>query len=187
MATIAAQPFAGTYNAQPLPSTFAFAVRHSGVFWFRGSLSDVTATLRGDGDGLALEGSARVESISVNEPAAMRASLLGPEFFDAERHPEVSFRSTSVRLADDGRAEVDGELTMRSVTRPVTASGHYAAPRHSSFGEIAGLQLHTSFDRREFAFDWQMELPGGGVAVSWDVQLDIDLLLIREEAEAGRS
>jgi polyisoprenoid-binding protein YceI len=187
MATIAAQPFAGTYNAQPVPSTFAFAVRHSGVFWYRGSLSDVTGTLRGDGDGLALEGSARVESISVVEPAAMRASVLGPEFFDAERHPEVAFRSTAVRLADDGRAEVDGELTMRGVTRPVTASGHYTSPRRlSSFGEIAGLQLHTSFDRREFGFEWQMELPGGGVAVSWDVQLDIDLLLRREDAEDDR-
>jgi polyisoprenoid-binding protein YceI len=187
MATIAAQPFMGTYRAQPAPSTFAFTVRHSGVFWYRGSLSDVTATLRGDGDGLALEGSARVGSISVNEPAAMRASVLGPEFFDAEHHPEVSFRSTAVRLADDGRAEVQGELTIRGVTRPVTASGHHTSPRESSFGEIAGLQLHTSFDRREFGFEWQMELPGGGVAVSWDVQLDIDLLLIREDAEDARS
>jgi polyisoprenoid-binding protein YceI len=185
MATIAAQPFSGTYNAQPVPSTFAFAVRHSGVFWFRGSLSDVTATLRRDGDGLVLEGSARVESISVSEPAAMRASVLGPEFFHAERHPEVSFRSTDIRLADDGRAEVDGELTMRGVTRPVTASGHHSPPRQAPFGEIAGLQLHTSFDRREFGLHWQMELPGGGVAVSWDVQLDIDLLLIRDDADDG--
>ena len=183
MATIAAQPFSGTYNARPAPSTFAFAVRHSGVFWYRGSMSDVTATLRRDGEGLALEGSARVESISVIEPAAMRASVLGPEFFDAERHPEVSFRSTAVRLADDSRAEVDGELTMRGVTRPVTASGHYTSPRPASFGEIAGLQLHTSFDRREFGFEWQMQLPGGGVAVSWDVQLDIDLLLRRDDAD----
>ena len=117
----------------------------------------------------------------------MRASVLGPEFFDAEHHPEVSFRSTAVRLGDDGRAEVEGELTIRGVTRPVTASGHYTSPREGSFGEIAGLQLHTSFDRREFGFEWQMELPGGGVAVSWDVQLDIDLLLIREDAEDGRS
>ena len=131
MATVAAQPFSGTYRAQPVPSTFAFAVRHSGVFWYRGSLSDVTATLRGDGDALALEGSARVDSISVVEPAAMRASVLGPEFFDAERHPEITFRSTAIRLADDGRAEVDGELTIRGVTRPVTASGRYASPRQA--------------------------------------------------------
>jgi polyisoprenoid-binding protein YceI len=185
MATIAAQPFSGTYHARPEPSTFAFAVRHSGVFWYRGSLSDVVATLRADGDGPALEGSARVESISVNEPPAMRASVFGPEFFDAERHPEVSFRSTAVRLADDGRAEVEGELTIRGVTRPVTASGHYSSPRPASFGEVAGLQLHTGIDRREFGFDWQMELPGGGVAVGWDVELDIDLLLMRADAEGA--
>ena len=184
MATVAVQPFAGTYNAQPVPSSFAFAVRHSGVFWYRGSLSDVTATLRADGDALTLEGSARVDSISVVEPAAMRASVLGPEFFDAERHPEITFRSTELRLADDGRAELDGELTIRGVTRPVSASGHYSSPRLSSFGEIAGLQLHTSFDRREYGFQWQMQLPGGGDAVGWDVEVDIDLLLKRDDAEA---
>jgi polyisoprenoid-binding protein YceI len=144
MASVAVQPFVGTYRAQPVPSSFAFAVRHSGVFWYRGSLSDVAATLRCGGDGLALEGSARVDSISVVEPAAMRASVLGPEFFDAERHPEITFRSAEVRLADDGGAEVDGELTIRGVTRPVGASGHYAPPRQSSFGEIAGLQLRRA-------------------------------------------
>ena len=180
MSTVTAQPFSGLYRAQPEPSTFAFAVRHSGVFWFRGSLSDVAATLRADGDGLVLEGSAGVDSISVVEPAAMRASVLGPAFFDAEHHPEITFRSTEVRLVEDGRAEVDGELTIRGVTRPVTAVGHYAAPRPAGFGEVAGLQLRTNFDRREFGFDWQMELPGGGDAVGWDVEIDIDLLLMPE-------
>jgi polyisoprenoid-binding protein YceI len=184
MVSVAVQPFLGTYRAQPVPSSFAFAVRHSGVFWYRGSLSDVAATLRADGDALALEGAARVDSISVVEPAAMRASVLGPAFFDTERLPEITFRSMAVRLADDGRAQVDGELTIRGVTRPVTASGRYAPPRPSSFGEVAGLQLHTSFDRREFGFEWQMELPGGGDAVGWEVQVDIDLLLKREDAGA---
>jgi polyisoprenoid-binding protein YceI len=186
MTSLAVQPFTGTYSALALPSSFAFAVRHTGVFWFRGSLSDVTAALRADGDDLALEGSARVESISVGEPAAMRASVLGPEFFDAERHPEIGFRSTAVRLVDDGRAEVDGELTIRGVTRPVTSDGYYAPPRPSSFGEVAGLQLQTVFDRREFGFDWQMELPGGGNAVGWDVLVDIDLLLRRDDGDAER-
>jgi polyisoprenoid-binding protein YceI len=184
MSTVTAQPFSGTYRARPEPSTFAFAVRHSGVFWYRGALTDVAATLRGDGDALTLEGSARVDSISVVEPPAMRAHVLGPEFFDAERHPEITFRSTAVRLADDGRAEVDGELTIRGVTCPVTASGHYAPPQAAAFGEVAGLQLQTTFDRRAFGFDWQMELPGGGNAVGWDVKVDIDLLLMRDD-EAG--
>jgi polyisoprenoid-binding protein YceI len=192
MSSVAVQPFSSTYRAEPVASSFAFAVRHSGVFWYRGSLSDVAATLRGDGggdgggDALALQGSARVDSISVVAPPAMRTSVLGPDFFDAQRHPEITFRSTAVRFADDGRAEVDGELTLRGVTRPVTAGGHYSPPRPSSFGEIAGLQLQTSFDRREFGFEWQMELPGGGDAVGWDVQVEIDLLLKREDADAGR-
>jgi polyisoprenoid-binding protein YceI len=181
MASVAVQPFTGTYLALAEPSTFAFGVRHSGVFWYRGSLSDVAATLRGDGDTLALEGLARVDSISVVEPAAMRASVLGPEFFDVEHHPEITFRSTDVAFDSDGLVALDGELTIRGVTRPVAASGHYAPPRPSSFGEIAGLQLHAAFDRREFGFDWQLELPGGGIAVGWEVEVDIDLLLRRED------
>jgi polyisoprenoid-binding protein YceI len=184
MSTVATQPFSGTYLALPEPSSFAFAVRHSGVFWYRGSLSEVTATLRGDGDALALEGSAHVHSISVVQPPAMRGSVLGPEFFDAEHHPEITFRSNAIRLAGDGRAEVDGDLTIKGITRTVTARGHYAPPRPSSFGEIAGLQLHTTFDRREFGFKWQMVLPGGGDAVGWEVQVDIDLLLRRADADA---
>jgi polyisoprenoid-binding protein YceI len=185
VSTLATQLFSGLYQAQPTASTFGFAVRHSGVFWFRGSLPEVTATLRGDGNTLALEGSARVDSISIVEPPAMRASVLGSEFFGAERHPDVSFRSTEVRLADDGRAEVEGELTIRGITRPVAASGRYSPPRLSGFGEIAGLELRTTVDRREFGFEWQAELPGGGDAVGWEVRLDVDLLFIRADAEAG--
>lgn len=184
MSSLAVHPFTGTYRAQPVPSTFAFAVRHSGVFRYRGSFSDVAATLR-DGDGeLVLDGSARVDSISVAEPEAMRAHVLGPEFFDAEHHPEITFRSTAVRLARDGAAEVEGELTIRGITRSVAATGRHAPPRAASFGEVAGLELRTSFDRREFGFDWQMELPGGGNAVGWEVEVEIDLLLIRDDAAA---
>src|SRR3954454_22386710 len=172
MASLAVQPFSGTYGARPEPSTFAFSVRHSGVFRFRGSFSDVSATLRGDGDDLSLEGSARVESISVVEPEAMRASVLGPEFFDAEHHPEITFRSTALSLDSDGLVAVEGELTIRGVTRPISGSGRYAAPQHAGYGEVAGLQLQTSFDRREFGFNWQQSLPGGGDAVSWDVEVD---------------
>jgi polyisoprenoid-binding protein YceI len=186
MSPVAAHPFTGSFRAEPVPSTFAFAVRHSDTFTFRGVLSEVAATLRADGDDLTLEGAARVDSISVVEPEGMRASLLGPEFFDAERHPEVTFRSTEIRLAGDGSAEVEGELTMKGTTRPVSATGQYSAPRQAPFGEIAGLQLSTTIDRREFGFDWQMEMPDGGVAVGWEVELDIDLLLMRDDPVAAQ-
>jgi len=177
----AVQLFEGTYRAQPTASTFAFGVRHSGAFWFRGSFADVTATLRGDGDALVLEGAARVDSISIVDPPEMRASVLGGQFFDAERHPEVGFRSTEIRLADDGAAEVDGELTIRGVTHPVAAVGHLSPPRQAGFGEVAGVDLQATIDRRDFGFDWQAELPGGGDAVGWEVEVNIDLLLLKDD------
>jgi polyisoprenoid-binding protein YceI len=180
MSSFTLQSISGIYRAQPQPSNFAFGVRHSGVFWFRGSLPDVTATLKGDGDSLVLEGSARVDSISVVEPASLRAHLLGPEFLHAERHPEITFRSTAVHLDGEQRAEVQGELAMRGVSRPVRAFGQYAGPQMAGFGEAVGFELHTSVDRREFGIDWQMELPGGADVLGWEVELDIDLLLIRE-------
>ena len=183
MSQLAVLPFSGTYRAQPAASTFGFAVRHSEAFWFRGTVPEVRASLRADGDAVELRGSARVESISVHEPAAMRASLLGPEFFDAERHPEIAFRSTDLRFGDDGALDLEGELTMRGATRPLTASGEYVAPRPAAFGEIAGLQIHAAIDRREFGFEWQTPLPGGGDAVGWQVQLDVDLVLVAEETD----
>jgi polyisoprenoid-binding protein YceI len=184
MSPVAAHPFSGTYNADPVHSSVAFAVRHSGVYRFRGSFADVAATLRADGAAPALEGSARVESISIVAPPPFRASVLGPDFLDADRHPDITFRSTDVRLAGDGRAEVDGELTLKGITRPVTATGRYAGPRPDAFsGEVAGLELHTSFDRRDFGMHWQMELPGGGDVVGWDVELDIELRLVPGDDE----
>jgi polyisoprenoid-binding protein YceI len=178
MPEIETHRFTGTYRAQPVPSTFAFKVRHSGTFWFRGVIPEAEATLRADDDGLALEGSARVESISVVDPPELRAHLLAPDFFDAEGHPVVTFRSTDLRLAEGGSLDFDGELTIKGITRPIKATGSWSGPRQVAFGEVVGLQLHTSFDRREFGFDWQAPLPDGGEAVGWEVELDVDLLLI---------
>jgi polyisoprenoid-binding protein YceI len=184
MSEIATQPFTGTYRAQALPSTFAFGVRHSGTFWFRGVMPEVEATLRAGDDDLVLEGAAKVESISVFEPEAMREHLLAADFFDAENNPEVCFRSTDLRLADGGSLELDGELTIKGITRPIEATGHWSGPRQAVFGEIVGMQLHAIFDRREFGFDWQAPMPEGGDMLGWEVQVDVDLLLMPEVADA---
>jgi polyisoprenoid-binding protein YceI len=178
MSAIAEQPFLGTFRADPVHSSFGFAVRHSAVYRYRGTLSDVSATLRADGGLTTLEGSARVESISITDPPAFRAHVLGPEFFDAETHPEVTFRSTDVRFAEDGQVQVGGELTIKGITRPVTAAGRYDAPRPGPYGGVVGgLQLRAAVDRRDFGFGWQMEMPGGGDGLGWEVELEIELRL----------
>jgi polyisoprenoid-binding protein YceI len=179
--TTAVRPFAGTYTSDPVHSSFGFGVRYSGISNFRGTLDDVDATLTAGDDGLVLEGSARAESISIQNPPQFRAHVLGPEFFDAERHPEVTFRSTGVDLADDGSARIEGELTIKGITRSVAATGTWSV---SDAGK-AGLVLETAFDRRDFGFDWQMALPGGADALDWQVTLTVNLVLAEADQAAG--
>ena len=183
--TTAVEPFTGTYNADPVHSSFGFAVRYSGLSDYRGTLSDVRATLSRGEAGLELEGQAQVESISIQNPPQFRAHVLGPEFFDAANHPTVGFRSTSVELVDDGSARVEGELSIAGTTRPVVATGSWFEQRPVPGGEKAGLELEAHFDRREFGMDWQMELPGGGIALDYDVTLHVNLPLSPADGDQG--
>ena len=171
-------PLSGAYTADPIHSSFGFAVKYQGVSVFRGTLNEVEATLAGG----RLEGTAKVESISIRTPEQFRAHVLSGEFFDAENHPEVTFRSTEVELAEDGTARVEGELTIAGTTRAVAAAGTWREPVPAAGGGLrAGLELATVIDRRDFGFEWQMELPNGGEALAYDVTLEIDLQLVQSE------
>jgi polyisoprenoid-binding protein YceI len=184
-ATSIAQPLAGTYAADPVHSSFAFAVRYMGVSTFRGTLGDVEATLAISSDGASLEGAAQVESISIRTPQQFRDHVLSEELFDVARHPAVTFRSTRVELADDGRAVVDGELTIKGTTLPVHAEGSWT-PEAELFGtRKAGLTLEATVDRNAYGLRWNADLPTGGKALADDVTLTVELALIapaRDEA-----
>jgi polyisoprenoid-binding protein YceI len=170
-------PFAGTFAADPVHSSFGFAVRYQGVSLFRGTLDEATATLA---DG-RLEGAAQVESISIRTPEQFRAHVLGGEFFDAANHPEVRFASTSLDLRQDGTAVVEGELTIKGITRPVRATGTYEAPAADAFGSTRGhLTLQAEVDRTAFDMHWNAPLPSGGKALANEVTLTIDLSLVAQ-------
>jgi polyisoprenoid-binding protein YceI len=176
--TTAVQPFSGTYTTDPVHSTFGFAVQYAGVGRFRGTLDDVNATLTAADDGLVLEGSARAESISIKEPAQFRAHVLGPEFFDADNHPEVRFRSSNIELADDGTLRLEGELTIAGKSKQVVAAGTWTEPGEGVGTIRASLELETVVDRRDFGFDWQMQLPNGKDALAYEVTLEVVLALV---------
>ena len=173
MATATA--LAGTYNADPVHSSFGFAVRYQGVSLYRGTLDDVTATLA---DG-RLEGSAKVESISITSPEQFRAHVLGGEFFDAENHPEVTFVSNDLDLREDGTAVVAGDLTIKGITQPVEATGTWTAPAADAFGNTRGhLQLEAQVDRSQYEMTWNAPLPSGGNALANEVTLTVDVSLV---------
>ena len=153
---------AGTFNADPVHSSFGFAVKYQNVSIFRGTLGEVNATLV-DGK---LEGTAQVESISIRTPEQFRAHVLSADFFDVENYPTVTFTSSDLDLADDGTAKVTGDLTIRGVTQPVTATGTWTAPSVDVFGNTrAHLHLETVIDRTAFGLNWNMPLPAGGNAL----------------------
>src|ERR1700712_1023741 len=166
MSTTAPAPLTGTYGADPVHSSFGFSVRYQGVSLFRGTLSDVEATLA-DGK---LTGAAKVESISIRTPEQFRAHVLSPEFFDAENHPEVTFASDELDLREDGTAVVKGELTSKGITKPVEATGTWTAPAADAFGNARGhLNLEAVIDRTDWDMNWNMALPAGGNVLAHDV------------------
>jgi polyisoprenoid-binding protein YceI len=172
-----ATPLAGTYAADPVHSSFGFAVRYQGVSLFRGTLTEVTASLA---DG-RLEGAAKVDSISIRTPEQFRAHVLSAEFFDAENHPEVTFTSSNLDLADDGTAKVEGELTLKGITRPVAAAGTWIAPAPDAFGSTRGhLNLEAVIDRTEWDMNWNAPLPSGGKALANEVTLTVDISLVEQ-------
>ena len=170
-------PLAGTYVADPVHSSFGFAVRYQGVSLFKGTLDEVDAKLV---DG-RLEGAAKVESISIRTPEQFRAHVLSPEFFDAESHPTVGFRSDAIELSEDGTAKVEGELTIKGITRPVSAAGTWIAPAADAFGSTRGhLNLEALIDRTEFDMNWNAPLPSGGKALANEVTLTVELSLVEQ-------
>ena len=171
-----ATALSGTYNADPVHSSFGFAVRYQGVSLFKGTLDEVSATLV-DGK---LEGTAKVESISIRTPEQFRAHVLSAEFFDAENHPEVTFTSSSIDVAD-GVASVQGELTIKGITKPVEAKGTWTEPSADAFGNTrAHLNLEAIVDRTEWDMNWNMDLPSGGKVLSNDVTLIVELSLVQQ-------
>jgi len=175
MSTTEQQQATGTFAADPVHSHVGFEVPYA-VATFSGEVTDFTATLV-DGH---LEGSAKIESIKLKDEN-LQAHVLSPEFFDAERHPVLTF---SGELARDGdRATIDGEITMKGITRPATLEGTIVGPTVDHFGATrVGLKLDTVVDRTDFDMKWNMPLPNGEPALGNEVTLKADLTLVAREA-----
>jgi polyisoprenoid-binding protein YceI len=165
---------AGSWAIDPVHSTIGFEIAYLGGT-FRGTFSGVEATL---GDG-GLAGSARVENVHVQDEN-LNAHLLGPDFFDAERYPELAFASSALRR-DGDRLEVDGTLTIKGVTRAATLEGTIAQPVVDPYGrERIGVELSTTVDRTDFGLNWNVPLPSGEPALADDVRIAAQLFLVRE-------
>jgi polyisoprenoid-binding protein YceI len=169
---------AGTWSADPVHSNVSFEVGYAGVNTFRGSFRDFSATLNGD----SLEGSAKVASVDVKDEQ-LNGHLQTPDFFDAQRYPEIGFRATELVRHDDDTVTGTGDLTIKGNTRPITLHGSIApAPATDPFGrERLGLRLESEIDRTQYGVDWNAPNQSGGDYLANDVKLIAELAFVRAE------
>ena len=160
---------AGTWSADPVHSHVSFEVAYAGTNVFRGGFDDYSASLE---DGV-LEGSAQVASVDVKDEQ-LSGHLQSPDFFDAERFPEISFRTSDLE---------HGELTIKGVTRPVAISASVSQANVDPFGrERVGINLEATVDRNAFGVSWNAPNQGGGNYLGDDVTIRADLALVRQES-----
>ena len=171
----------GAFRIDPVHSTVGFEVKHM-ISTFRGSFRSYDARLDSAGGAERLQGFAEAASVDVRDEN-LAGHLQSPDFFDAAANPTIEFSSDRLEVAGDGSLTLDGELTIRGVTKPIHASGRIEQVEADMGGNARlGLELETTVDRREYGIDWNAALPKGGFALGNDVKLVVNLELVPEEA-----
>jgi polyisoprenoid-binding protein YceI len=164
----------GTWQVDKVHSSVGFAVAYM-AGTFHGTFSDFDAVVA---DGV-LEGSAKVASVQVKEEA-LAAHLQGPDFFDAQAHPELTFTSKAIKR-DGDRVTIDGEISIKGHTETAEITGEISDPIADPYGgERFGLTLETVVDRDTFGVSWNNPLPSGEPALSNEVTINAELQLSKQ-------
>ena len=160
---------AGSWSADPVHSNVSFEIDYAGTNIFRGGFHEYAAGVH---DGV-LEGSAKVASVDVKDEQ-LNGHLQTPDFFDAERFPEITFRTSDLE---------HGELTIKGVTRPVAIAASVSEPNVDPFGrERVGITLEAKVDRNEYGISWNAPNQGGGNYLGDDVTIKAELALVKQES-----
>jgi len=176
----------GTWKLDPTHSELSFWVRHLKISKVRGTFEnfDVTVITPEDPSKISVEASIDVSSVSTGVEARDN-HLRSSDFFLVEEHPHMLFRSTGFQVDGDDFT-MEGELTLRGVTQPVTLTGEFGGVITDDYGNIkAGASASTKINRQDFGVSWNAALEAGGFTLGDDVTISIDLQVALQEAEAS--
>jgi polyisoprenoid-binding protein YceI len=178
------------YAIDATHSRFGFAARHMMVATVRGQFHEFSGFVTApDGDLTRGEIEVTVNAASIDTNSTDRdAHLRSADFFDAENHPDITFRSTSVTRAGEDQYAVTGDLTMRGVTRPVTLRGAIEGRIADPYGfdRVAGT-FTGRVNRRDWGLNWNLAIEAGGVVVGDEVRLELDVTVVRRVAAAANA
>ena len=178
----------GTWKVDPSHSEVGFVVRHLMVSKVKGRFTDVSGTITVAEDVLQSSVVATARTASIDTRDENRdAHLRSADFFDADNNPEITFRSTALR-AKGSDFEMDGELTIKGVTKPVTFSlefnGATANPLAAG-AATAGFSAETEINRKDFGLEWNVALESGGVLVGEKIKITLEIEAGKIDAAAA--
>jgi polyisoprenoid-binding protein YceI len=172
----------GTWTIDPAHSSAAFEVKHMMIATVRGHFREFEGTLEAaedDPTNSRARGAANVASIDTGN-AERDAHLRSPEFFDAERHPQITYESTRVEHVEGGSYRVTGRLTIKDVTREVEMTATVEGAGEDPWGnERVGIAVRGEIDRTDFGLTWNQKLAGGGLLVGEKVKVLLDISAVR--------
>lgn len=181
--------FGASYDIDPAHSAAAFAVKHMMVSTVRGEFDKVSGTVVLDEKDLKKSRiEATIDATTISTRNEKRdAHLKSPDFFDVEKFPTITFKSSEVKAAGKGKFKVAGDLTLHGVTKPVVLDVESASTEAKDpYGNIKrGAVATTKLNRKDFGLSWNAALETGGVAVSDEVVVTIDLELNRTDAKTA--
>jgi polyisoprenoid-binding protein YceI len=179
-----------TWTIDPAHSIVEFAVKHLVVSTVKGRFRKFQGTLQIDEEKLensSVEASIEVASIDTGEPER-DAHLLSDDFFNAEKYPYITFKSTRVERIDDHieHVKVWGNLTMRDVTKEIPLDVEYEGRIIDPWGkDRASFFATTQLKRKEFGLKWDQLMETGGAVVSNEVKVELHIEAVRENQEEG--
>ena len=170
-------PAVGTYAIDTSHTRIGFAVRHMAVSKVRGDFKDFSGTLVLAEDPTASTISVTIQAGSVDTHDDNRDNHLRTnDFFDIENHPTWSFTSTAIRPISGNEWNVDGDLTIRGVTKQVTLDATLEGVVQDPYGmHRVGFSATTSIDREDFGVSFNGVMEAGGVVVGKKVDIDLEI------------
>lgn len=172
----------GTWNIDPTHTEIGFVARHLMVSKVRGKFEKFSATIVTAENPLDSHFEVEVDLSSITTGNDQRDDhLRGSDFFDADAHPKMTFKSTAIRPAGDDY-EVDGELTIRGVTKPVTLTLEFGGIGPDPWGGTRlGVSLSGVINRHDFGVNWNAAIEGGGVVVGDKVTIAVEAEAVLEQ------